>query len=117
MHDSKGNTLHNPQQQIKEITNYFENIFKQENTNPIPDITPQKLKEPISSDEVKEAAKKLKDNKSTGCDNIPAELIKNSPEEINSIIAEILNNIAETGVKPTELTLGQLMPLPKPRKT
>ena len=26
-------------------------------------------------------------------------------------------NIAETGVKPTELTLGQLMPLPKPRKT
>ena len=31
-------------------------------------------------------------------------------------IAQILNQIAETGYKPLELSLGQLIPLPKPGK-
>ena len=33
--------IHNTELEIKEITNYFEEIFKQENTTPIPLIPPK----------------------------------------------------------------------------
>ena len=42
--------------------------------------------------------------------------MKNSPEIVFKHIAQILNQIAETGNKPLELSLGQLIPLPKPGK-
>jgi len=45
-----------------------------------------------------------------------AELLKNSPEIVFENIAQILNNVAETGEKTIELSLGKLIPLPKPGK-
>ena len=45
------------------ITEYFENIFKQENVDEIP-VRPQKLEKPITPKEIKDAIKKLKNNKS-----------------------------------------------------
>ena len=114
--NSKGEIIHNTEEEVKEITKYFENIFKQDNTTPIPSIEPTKLKEPITSNEVSIAVQKIKNNKSPGCDKVNAELLKNSPEIVHQKIAEILNETAETGNKPTELSLGQLIPLPKPNK-
>ena len=114
--NSEGNILHNSKQKVEEITKYFEGIFKQEDTKEIPKLIPQELKNPITCPEVKEAVKKLKNNKSPGCDNIPAELIKNSPEIVHNQIAEILNEAAKTGNKPKEINLGQLIPIPKPNK-
>ena len=114
--NDKKEIIHNTEEEIKEITHYFENIFKQEETTPIPSISPQKLDNPITTTEVKKAISKIKNNKSPGSDNIPIELVKEGPIEIVEIIAEILNNVAETGNKPLELSLGQLVPLPKPNK-
>ena len=114
--NSKNEIIHNTEKEIEEITKYFENIFTQENTTPIPEIKPQKLKEPISSKEIKKALTKIKNNKSPGCDELNAELLKESPEITYQIIADILNNTAETGDKPLELSLGLLIPLPKPNK-
>ena len=114
--NSKGEIIHSVDEELKEITNYFENIFKQEDTTPIPNLKPQKLEKEITSEEVRLAVEKLKNNKSPGCDQINAELVKNSPEIVFEQIAQILNNIAETGNKPLELSLGQLIPLPKPGK-
>ena len=114
--NSKGEIIHNTEEELKEITKYFENIFKKEQIHPIPKIPPKKLEEEITCREVKEAVDKLKNNKSPGCDDIRAELLKNSPDIIYKHIAEILNQIAETGNKPIELSLGQLIPLPKPGK-
>ena len=116
VHNQKGDIIHSIDEELVEITNYFENIFKQEDTVPLPDIKPQKLKIEIDSEEVKLAINKLKNNKSPGCDQINAELVKNSPEIVYEHIAQILNEIAETGDKPLELSLGQLIPLPKPGK-
>ena len=109
--------VHSPEQKVEVITEYFENIFSQDTTNDIPVITPQKLKEPITAEEVNKAVKKLKNNKSPGCDNVQAELIKYGPEIVHQYIADILNTAAETGDYPQELKLGQLIPLPKPNKT
>ena len=53
-------------------------------------------------------------DKSLGCDEIKAELLKNSPNIIFEHMAEILNQIAETGYKPITLSVGQLIPLPNP---
>ena len=116
IHNSKGEIIHNEEEELKEITKYFENIFKKDQIHPIPEIPPQKLQEEITSREVKEAVDKLKNNKSPGCDEINAELLKNSPIIIFEHIAAILNQIAETGEKPKELSLGLLIPLPKPNK-
>ena len=98
VHNSKGEIVHSKEEELIEITKYFENIFKQEETNPIPEIKPEKLEEAITSEEVRSAVNKIKNNKSPGCDEINAELLKkNSPEIVFENIAQILNNVAETG--------------------
>ena len=79
-------------------------------------IQPHKLEQEITSEEIRSAVNKIRNNKSPGCDEINAELIKHSPEIVYENIAQILNNVAETGNKPIEITLGQLIPLPKPGK-
>ena len=114
--DSEGNQLNSSEQKVEKITEYFENIFKQEVTEPYPEIEPQALRIPITEHEVKSATKKLKNNKSPGSDNVQAELIKYGPRLVHSHIADILNEAARTGIKPTELSLGKLIPLPKPGK-
>ena len=72
IHNSKGEIIHNDEEELIEITKYFENIFKKDQIHPIPEILPQKLQEEITSREVKEAVYKLKNNKSPGCDEINA---------------------------------------------
>ena len=114
--NSNGEILHSVEEELKEITNYFKDIFTQDSTHPLPDITPQKLKEEITFFEVEKAVNKLKNNKSPGCDNINAELLKYGPTIVFDIIANILNKAAETGDKPIEISLGHLVPLPKPGK-
>ena len=112
----EGKQVNSTDQKVELITEYFENIFKQKDTQPIPDIKPQKLRTPITTAEVEKAAQKLKNNKSPGSDNIQAELIKYSPQIVYTHIAHILNTAAETGEYPAELKLGNLIPLPKPGK-
>ena len=114
--NSNGEIIHSVEEELKEITNYFKDIFTQDSTHPLPDITPQKLKEEITFFEVERAVNKLKNNKSPGCDNINAELLKYGPTIVFDIIANILNKAAETGDKPIEISLGHLVPLPKPGK-
>ena len=75
-----------------------------------------KVKTPFTSNEIKKAANKLRNGKSTGCDNLPAKLIKNAPDEIHEEIANILNIVSESGDYPKELKHGHLLPLPKPKK-
>ena len=64
------------------------------------------MTDPFTSNEVQKALNKLK-NKSTGINNIKAEILKNAPETIIIEIAKILNNIAETGNYPKEIMEGR----------
>ena len=66
--------------------------------------------------EIKKAVWTLKNNKSSGMDQINVELIKYSPKVVYEKIAAIHNDIAATGKHPNEITHGILRALQKPGK-
>jgi len=67
----------------------------------------------ILREEVAAAVKKLKDNKSPGVDEIPAELIKAGGEDMISALHQLLNCIWEKEQWPTEWTKSILVTIPK----
>ena len=107
----------NEKEQVDIITNFFRNTFSKENIDEIEvACKPTEMKVPFTAEEVEDAAKSLKNNKSPGIDCLNAELIKYGPEEVFQEIADTLNEIAKTGESPNELTKGILVPIPKPGK-
>ena len=58
----------------------------------------------------------MKPSKSSGCDEIPIELIKYAPETIHEQAGEIYNTMVETSDTPREITCGILKPLHNPNK-
>ena len=65
---------------------------------------------------VKNAVHGMKNNKSHGIDNINAELVKNAPEFIFNMLAEIINTFIEQKVLPTEAQIAILITIPKAKK-
>ena len=61
------------------------------------------MKTPFTSDEVLIAATVSKDGKSGGVDNINAEILRCGQREISKEIADIPNEMAETGNFPVEI--------------
>ena len=59
----------------------------------------------------------MKNNKSGGCDNIKAELLKYGDPVLHGEIAKIINNTINNGTCPNEIRLGTLIPLQKPGKS
>jgi len=68
---------------------------------------------PILRQEIEEAVRKLKCNKSPGTDNIPAELLKAGGENMVDILLKICNLTLKTGEWPTKWTESIVIPLPK----
>ena len=114
--DGKDGKTTDEKEQVKIVTSFFNTMFSKEGEKEIENITPTKMKEPFTTEEVKSAVKSLKNGKSAGMDNFHAELVKYGPDEISEGIAEILNETAETGIPPTEVKGGILIPLQKPGK-
>ncbi len=104
------------QQQVEIITNHFREVFRKVSKSEVEDVKPVQMRIPFTSEEISKAVRKLKNNKSSGIDEISAELIKHSPEIIHQKIADIFNEIARTGEVPEEIIMGILGPLPKPGK-
>ena len=59
-------------EQLEIIKNFFEKIFNKENIDKMEDVKPSKMNDPFTAEEIKTAAKRLKNNKSPGVDNINA---------------------------------------------
>ena len=83
----------------------------------MPNLQLTPMTKPFTPSEIKTAVSKLKTNKSPGCDDIPVELIKNSPYTIYKYIAEIFNKIASHNECPNEINHGLLIPIQKPGKS
>ena len=97
----------------EKITKFFKELFNQENICNLENIKPAKMRLPFTGEEVKIAIRSLKNNKSPGPDNLPAEIFKNCPEALLRKIADMFNKIAETGQTPDDMELGFLIPLQK----
>ena len=77
---------------------------------------PRPLNNKIKVEEVRKNTKKLKNNRSADHKRITAELMKYGPDELNTIIAEVLNNIFEKH-RDVDTGSGILTPINKPNKT
>ena len=102
-----------PQMKINQseiIAKYFENIFYA-NPTPMQNVLPTPMSTLFTSSEIRKAVRTLKNNKSSGMDQINVELIKYSPEVVYEKVADIYNNIAATGNHPNEITHGILRAL------
>ena len=114
MIQDKDGLTSDPKQQVDIVAKHFESVFTENNHEEIiMDKVP--LEEPFTTDEVKIAIKKLKNNKSPGEDEIRAEQLKNCDDKTIEEITEILNRISK-GETPKEIKEGLLAPLQKPGK-
>ena len=74
--------------------------------------TQTKLKD-FTLEELTKATKKLKNNKASGPDGIPAEMLKNSPESLLTLILNLMNKIKKTSYYPEEWASGITSLIPK----
>ena len=106
-----------PKAQADIITKHFSNMLAPESSKQnFINYEPCEMTTPFDKEEIEKAARKLKNNKSTGIDEIKAELIKYAPQNVFETIADIYNTTAKTGKHPEELIAGILTPLQKPGK-
>ena len=99
------------------ITEHFKSVLAPTNMeDEIITYQPIEMQIPFTMEEIKKAAKRLKNGKSVGIDNINAELIKYAPDCTHQEMAKMYNLITKTGNFPSELVTGLLAPLPKPNK-
>ena len=68
---------------------------------------------PILTSEVEEAIKSLKDGKSPGIDNVPAQLLKNGGQTTIEAYTKLCNDVWSSGVWPSVWTQSLIIPLPK----
>lgn len=70
----------------------------------------------ITREEVKNAARRMNNNKATGDDDIQLELLKYAPDILYDEIANNLNNVLETHTDDIDIGLSVLLPIQKPNK-
>ena len=81
VHDKKGKTVHNEGKKYKLVKEHFESQFHKNNTQEVETFPgpPSTLNKRITPGEVKKAVTSMSNNKATGEDGIPIELIKYGP--------------------------------------
>ena len=115
--DEEGKVAGTTEKKLELIRNYFMSTLSPENMKEeIINYPPHKMEDPFTEQEITKIAKRLKNGKSPGIDNLSAEYIKYAPASVHEEIAVILNNTAETGDSPEHLVRGLLNPLQKPGK-
>ena len=68
---------------------------------------------PFTFEEISKHIKALKNNKSPGIDKILNEFIKHCPNELISVIVKLFNVILDSGIIPSDWTIGIIKPLYK----
>ena len=119
MQDEDGNIVSSEKDQAEIISHHFCQLLAPDDasTNTIKSYAPCSMITPFTGDEIYEAAKSMKNGKSSGIDDIHAEHINYAPPPIHENMAHnILNTTAKDGNPPDELKIGILTPLPKPGK-
>ena len=118
--DETGNTLTETEDILNRWKEYCEKMYEKEDDNEetIAGITSEMRNyedadlEPMRS-EVEAAIKKLKDGKSPGCDNLPAELIKAGGDGSVDVYHALCTKIWRTKTWPKDWKRAVFLPLPK----
>lgn len=117
VHNEEGNFIVTDAGKAQVIRDYWEKQFTCED-DPLQAFIGEGrcLDTPITCDEVKKAAKALKNNKATGPDKVYNEWLKNAGPKFWAKYAEIINNSLETNAYPDVIGEAIITPLPKPNK-
>ena len=98
--DDTGKVAGSDQERIIIITEYFKEMLAPANAETNVRYEPVEMTTPFMEEEIRNAANSLRNNKSPGIDNLPAELIKYAPKTTHQKIADMFNETAKTGQKP-----------------
>ena len=117
VHDEQGKRITNPEAIYNTVREHFKQHFYNEQHTAVDAFVgnPSKLNKPITIDEVKQAIKRLNNNRASDHDGITAELIKYASEELHEFICETLNDVLENH-HVFDLGTGILVALQKPKK-
>ena len=96
------------------LTHYFAKMFTRITQQQMPEPIP--MSEPFTWNEIYEASLKLNNSKSPDNNGLQAEHIKYAPKCVHQDIANLLNEVSETGTYPIELKHGLIIPIQKPGK-
>jgi exonuclease III len=119
LYDAQGDKIYDKSIMINSITGFYSNFFAREGAEVIQPWRgePRPLTRQISSGEVTAAAKRLRNHRALGPDNIPGELIKNGGKQLHLELANVFNDIFTTHETIDELKEGYLHTTNKPCKT
>ena len=73
----------------------------------------EEINQKNSVEEIMAIVKKLKNNKAHGIDNIINEFLKNCPEYVMVAVVQLFNLVLNTGIIPTDWSIGSVVPLYK----
>ena len=106
----------NEEKTTETLTHYYAKMFTWIAQQQIPEPIPIPMSEPFTWKEIYEASLKLSINKSPDNNGLQAEHIKYAPKHVHQDIANLLDEVAETGTYPQELKHGLIIPIQKPGK-
>ena len=118
IHDNEGKIIINEKEKYQAVKAHFQEQLYDESVKKIEQFIgkPKPLEKKITADEVKKATIRMSNNKATGEDGIPAELLKYGPDTLMEDIARILNSIFEEHSDMINVGRSILQPIPKPGK-
>ena len=128
----EGTHIECPQKSKEYIANYFENLYQarrgEEDYKTWTETIQTTIKEteknlntieqqPITNEEVKQAIKSLKRNKSTGPDDIPNEIFINATEKTINKYREMINTVHKNQAIPNQWQKGEIITFYKGKGT
>ena len=104
----------NEKEQAEIITAHFKKQFSK-NTQVLNKIhsQPTAMNQPFTAKEIKSSIRSFRNNRSAGDNQIKGEILKSALDILHELLADIYNNISETGEHPPELTLVIITPIQK----
>ena len=118
LHDDQGRTIQDQEEYGKHVSDFFSEQFQGDVKQGITAFTgePRPLKYPITASEVEHAMNRRNNNRASGSDELPGELLKHGSNVIAKPIADIFNRAITDQDVLSQIGHGIIILLPKPGK-
>ncbi len=117
VHDEQGCLIASDEGKAEVVRDYLEKQLTRDESPLEPFIGPPcPLDKPFTGDEIRTAARSLKNGRANGPDGIPNELLKYSTNTVHNRFANIINRCFETNSYLEPIGQANITPLQKPKK-